>query len=177
MTIGRSAEISPCGQYRYWLRRTWQLLHPDGRIALSKGVCCFVMLNPSTADDSVDDPTIRRCMGFARSWGYDTLDVRNLFALRATDPKELLAATEPTGGYRGYEALLSAGHAELVVVAWGAKVPFGRDQVALNTLRGAFPDKPLHCLGTTMGGHPRHPLYVRAATLPQIFPNRGEIKQ
>jgi hypothetical protein len=146
--LSRSAEVSDCGRYRYWLRRAWQ--HGgDGRVV------CFVMLNPSTADALVDDPTIRRCLGFAQAWGFSTLSVRNLFALRATDPKELLTADDPVGPY-GDAELAAAVTADVVVCAWGAKVPFGRDKRALELLG----DKPLFCLGTTASGAPRHPLYL-----------------
>jgi hypothetical protein len=86
--IIRSAEVSECGRYRWWLRRGWQLLN-RGEHVIGRGVCCFVMLNPSTADDTYDDPTIRRCVQFATRWGYDALSVRNLFPWRATDPGDL----------------------------------------------------------------------------------------
>lgn len=148
--IHKSAELSDCGRYRWWLRRTWS--GGDGRVV------CFVMLNPSTADASVDDPTIRRCIGFARDWGYSSLSVRNLFALRATKPKLLLTSVHsPTGGQRGDSALANAITAHTTVVAWGAKVPFLRDAEALKMFRG----HPLWCLGTTKHGKPRHPLYVK----------------
>lgn len=156
--VARSAELSECGRYRWWLRRTWK--GGDGRAV------CFVMLNPSTADALVDDPTIRRCMGFARRWGFSTLVVRNLFPFRATNPKELLAADCPKGGRQGDAELLAARNAHLVVTAWGGSVPLrsreqpgnGRDQQAIRMLH----DITMHCLGKTKHGHPRHPLYVRA---------------
>lgn len=157
--LTRSAELSACGRYRWWLRRSWKH-RGDGRVV------CFVMLNPSTADAQMDDPTIRRCMGFARLWGFGALSVRNLFALRATDPKKLQAADDPTGGHRGDIELRCAGTAHVVVAAWGAKVPFGRDREALEMLRGAA----LYCLGTTKQGHPRHPLYVRGDYPLKPFP-------
>lgn len=144
--VHRSACISDCGRYRYWLRRSWRT---------GSGVVCFVMLNPSTADAEIDDPTIRRCVSFAQAWGYSALSVRNLFALRATDPRELLKAEDPVGPLGDVE-LGVAKTADRVVVAWGAKVPFDRDRKALALLEGA----PLWCLGTTKHGHPRHPLYV-----------------
>ena len=115
------------------------------------------MLNPSTADARRDDPTIRRCMGFARLWGYSVLEVRNLFAWRATDPRELLTAPDPTGGPRGDRELQAVAKADLVIAAWGARVPFARDREALALLGGC----DLKCLGRTRNGQPRHPLYVR----------------
>src|SRR5438045_3510538 len=99
--LRRAAAISACGRYRWWLRRSW---HQGG----NGRVLCFIMLNPSTADARTDDPTIRRCMGFARSWGFSTLDVRNLFAWRATEPTELLRTDDPIGGRCGDRALRHA---------------------------------------------------------------------
>lgn len=166
----RSAEISGCGKYRWWLRRSWHLWDKNGHGITGKGVCCFIMLNPSIADALQDDPTIRRCIGFAKSWGYDTLSVRNLFPWRATDPNELLFATNASGGKRGDSELLAALTADLVVVAWGADVPSGRDREFLDGIAVHFPAKQLFCLGLTKHGHPRHPLYVKADALPVPFP-------
>lgn len=149
-----SAEISECGRYRYWLRRSY--LHGG-----NGQVVAFLMLNPSTADALQDDPTIRRCLAFTRAWGYSILSVRNLFALRATDPKELLTAEDPIGPQNDAE-LLALRTAHLVIAAWGAKVPFGRDRKVLELLAGV----PLFCLGTTKDGSPRHPLYVRGNQRP-----------
>lgn len=152
----RSAEISACGRYRWWLRRQWKQ-GGDGRVV------CFVMLNPSTADALVDDPTIRRCMAFAQTWGVSAVSVRNLFAYRATNPKELavLHCEEATGGERGNAELLAGLTADIVVCAWGASGPAYTSERAGWFVRQAK-DKPLFCLGTTKHGFPRHPLYVRA---------------
>lgn len=159
--LSRSAEISSDGLYRYWLRRSWR--HGgDGRCV------CFVMLNPSTADGDVDDPTLRRCMGYAQAWGFSVLTVRNLFALRATDPAALLESDDPVGP-RGDAELLVARTADVVVAAWGAGVPFGRDRQALEMLAG----KRLFCLERTRHGHPRHPLYCRASLQPIPFGETG----
>lgn len=163
--IHRSAEISDCGRYRWWLRRHWKFFE-NGIHVPGKGICCFVMLNPSTADGTQDDPTIRRCIKFAQDWGYDTLSVRNLFAWRATDPRELFHAESVTGGPRGDTELLAACTANLVIAAWGAKVPFERDIQAMDLIRKCFPRVPIYCLGTTKDGKPRHPLYVRADVAP-----------
>lgn len=171
--VSRSAEISECGRYRWWLRRSWKLWDAQGFATTGKGVCCFVMLNPSTADALQDDPTIRRCIGFARSWGYDTLSVRNLFAWRATDPRELGKAQNVTGGQRGDSEILAAVTANLLVAAWGAGAPFGRDMDVLELWAKFFPDVPIYCLGTTKHGHPKHPLYVKADTQPVLFTGRA----
>jgi hypothetical protein len=167
--LNRSAEVSDCGRYRWWLRRSWTHFDAQGQHTPGKGVCCFVMLNPSTADHRQDDPTIRRCIGFARRWGYSILSVRNLFPWRATDPAELFRAETVTGGQRGDQELLAACTADLTVVAWGAAVPFERDRQALAMFAEHFPGVPLYCLGKTKAGKPRHPLYVRGDTDPLPF--------
>jgi hypothetical protein len=154
----RSAGLSECGRYRYWLRRSWQT-GGDGR------TLCFCMLNPSTADGLTDDPTARRCMAFTRAWGFSSLVLRNLFALRATDPAELLRAPDPVGP-RGDAELAAARSADLVVAAWGASVPHGREARALEILAGT----PLYCLGVTRAGAPRHPLYVKGDLTPVPWP-------
>jgi hypothetical protein len=159
----RSAAISRCGRYRWWLRRSFARGGP-GRVV------CFLMLNPSTADHRRDDPTIRRCLGFARAWGYPILEVRNLFAWRATDPRELLTAPDPTGGRRGDRELRAVLDADLVVAAWGAWVPFARDRKAVSLLAG----RQLMCLGRTRSGRPRHPLYVRGTTRLEVFDGYAE---
>lgn len=167
-TVNKSADVSECGRYRWWLRRSWTIWENGLRVR-GKGVCTFVMLNPSTADETVDDPTIRRCVGFAQSWGYDTLSVRNLFPWRATDPRELFNAKSVTGGHRGDSELLAACTGDLLVCAWGANVPFVRDKEALDLFGDQFPGVPLYCLGVTKTGKPRHPLYVKGDTQPIRF--------
>ena len=83
-----TADFSFCGQYRYTLTRVW---------SLERGLVLFVGLNPSTADAERDDPTVRRCVGYARRWGFGGVLVANLFAYRATDPRDLLAVSYPIG--------------------------------------------------------------------------------
>jgi hypothetical protein len=156
--IMRAAGISEDGLYRYWLRRSWKR-GGDGRVV------CFVMLNPSTADGAIDDPTIRRCMAFVRAWGASVLSVRNLFAYRCTDPAELRTACDPIGP-NGDRHLEIAKTAHLVVAAWGAGGSLrGRDKQALEILSGT----DLYCLRVTKHGHPQHPLYVRADAQPMLF--------
>lgn len=169
--IHRSAEISECGRYRWWLHRSWRLFDREGLPLPGKGTCCFVMLNPSTADAMKDDSTIRRCIGFARGWGFTTLSVRNLFPWRATDPRDLHLAghVAAAGKPRGNSELLAGCTADLLVAAWGAGVPYSRDREALNLFAASFPDKAIFCLGITKHGHPRHPLYVKGDVQPVIF--------
>ncbi len=150
LTLGlddKTATISDCRCYRYALGRRWA----DGPAVL------FVMLNPSTADASRDDPTIRRCIGFARAWGFGSLLVGNLFAYRATAPDEMRAAADPIGPDNDEWLSRLIGRSGLVVAAWGAHGGhLGRDR-AVRALRREW----VH-LGLTKGGHPRHPLYVPA---------------
>ncbi len=152
------ALVSECGRYRYWLSREWDNDLP---------VACWIMLNPSTADATKDDPTIRRCVSFARSWSCGGIVVVNLFALRATDPKELRKATDPVGPHNDEHLKHSAGSTGPVVAAWGAHGAFKcRDRQVVRLLEG----KALQCLGYTMKGHPRHPLYLADATALERFP-------
>lgn len=152
-----TAVISECEKYRYSLQRSWAV---SGRSAL------FVMLNPSTADATVDDPTIRRCIGFARSWGCDSIEVVNLYAYRATNPSDLLAlhnwvARGPDNLHHVSRALRIA---DVVVAAWGAWVdanPSGPRPLNLVDVAEHL-GVPLRCLGYTKSGAPRHPLYVKA---------------
>lgn len=153
------AFLSEDGRYRYSLTRHVSPLTGDG-------TCTFVMLNPSTADATQDDPTIRRCIGFARRWGFEWLKVVNLFAYRSTDPTELARVDDPSGPDNLCTIAKVVGSSDLVVCAWGAFPHWKRDQhVALVMELIAAP----HCLGLTKNGSPRHPLYVRADAQPQPF--------
>ena len=138
--------------------------------------CLFIMLNPSTADADSDDPTIRRCMGYAARWGYGDLQVVNLFGLRSTDPRALLRHRDPVGE-RNDEYVLDAveGTMEvdgIIVCAWGARGGWlGRDAAMLRLIRsaGGVP----YCLGLTRDGHPRHPLYMPASATPKVWEDGG----
>lgn len=152
MIDGCGAIISECGLYRYMLWRDWG---GDAR------VCTFIMLNPSTADATQDDPTIRRCIGFATREGCGRLLVLNLFAFRSPSPSALKAAADPIGpdNNRHLGNLVTDGIFGPIIAAWGAHGShMGRDRV----VRGLFSERPLMCLGTTKDGAPRHPLYVKA---------------
>jgi hypothetical protein len=130
----------------------------------------FVMLNPSTADAEIDDPTIRRCIGFARRWGYGRLAVANLFPLRAANPKAL--ATEAIDADADAQNVFYLGtlahQANRLVVAWGANRLAAAEIKTLFRL-GVLTDRSLYCLGTTASGAPRHPLYVRGSTTPILW--------
>lgn len=143
-----SAVISACGLYRYLLQREW--LGGYGR-------ALFVMLNPSTADATQDDPTIRRCIGFAKAWGCAGLEVVNLYAYRATKPADMLAAGDPIGPANDSHIRAAAHRAKVIVAAWGANA--ARDRSV--AVRSLLSDHTMHALGLTKDGHPRHPLFVR----------------
>lgn len=143
------AVFSECRQYRYFLERRWaRALKP----------CTFLMLNPSTADALVDDPTIRRCMHFARRLGSGSLRVVNLFAWRATNPQELHRKADPVGPLNDESILNAVAGAGVVIAAWGTMGRlFYRDvDVCLRVLK----DEKLHCLGLNKDGSPKHPLYL-----------------
>lgn len=138
--------------YRYTLTRDLGGLMPLKRVV-------FVMLNPSTADQVEDDPTIRRCMGFARREGATELGVVNLYGLRATDPRELRGHPDPVGPGNDEALRWASRWADLLVAAWGAHAPGARVEDAVRVL-----DRPLRCLGTTKSGAPKHPLYLAKNT-------------
>lgn len=159
--IRRSADLSPDGVYRYSLARRWNEPMPERLPVLD----LWIMLNPSTADAEVDDPTIRRCIAFSRSWGADGLRVVNLFALRSTDPAALQRHPDPIGPKNDATLeLLARASRELggrVICAWGAH-PMATERARIvRRLIG-----PAVCLGTTKAGAPRHPLYVRGDVQP-----------
>lgn len=159
-----SAIISADKRYRYALWREWDT---------GTGTCLFVMLNPSTADAEEDDPTIRRCIGYAKRWGAKRLAVGNLFALRSTDPKLLNTSKDPIGPDNDEWLAQLVTTADLAICAWGAVSGFPeRRAVAVRyilrhpeTVLDA--DRPLalkprlRCLKLTQKGHPSHPLYLR----------------
>lgn len=127
----------------------------------------LVMLNPNKADESRNDPTIRRCIGFAQSWGFSRLEVVNLFAICAEKPRMLRDFERPIGLHNDEIILQRARLASALVVAWGTHgTLLGRDTEVLSKLKSFG---QLKCFGTTKNGMPRHPLYVRADFEPCLF--------
>ena len=149
------AAFSACRRYRYALWRRWA----HGPTVL------FVMLNPSTADAHNDDPTIRRCIGFARAWGFGSLAVANLFGLRTPSPRVLARSAAPVGARNDRWLRKLQDEASLVLAAWGNH---GRLRDRATAVRCLLSD--LHTLGLTGAGQPRHPLYVAARTVPVPWP-------
>jgi len=147
----KAAHISDCGRYRFSLTRRWGA-SPACKHAV------FIMLNPSTADADKDDATIRKLIGFCKLWKYGSFEVVNVYAYRATKPKDLYDAADPFGPHNGRHIAKAAYSApDVIVCAWGANEVTPE---ALYQLQVSLHDKPLHCLGRTKDGHPRHPLYV-----------------
>ena len=155
----RSARFSPCRNYRYSLWRNWRGLFPNAR-----GYAMFIGLNPSTADETADDPTIRRCVAFARSWGYEGLCMANLFAFRATKPLDMMAADDPIGPDNDQALCALAETAGVVVAAWGVN---GCWLDRHNEVRRMIPK--LHYLRLTKAGYPAHPLYLPKTLKPLLW--------
>lgn len=148
-----AAEFSMCERYRYILRRN---LAGGDVLGAPDSLIVWLMLNPSTADALVDDPTIRRCKDFARRWGYSDICVVNMFALRATDPAELTRADDPTGPDNDY-VISNVPKGIPVVAGWGAHKTATPARVRrVIELLG----RTLLCLGTNADGSPKHPLYL-----------------
>ena len=145
-----SATFDGTGDYRYRLDRRW---NRDGdRIT-------FILLNPSTADAFKDDPTIRRCVGFAQGWNAGTVTVVNLFAYRSTIPEQLYRACDPVGEDNDQHIREAVTDVSCVVAAWGNHGAFkGRCEEVIESMRIA--DVKLHCFGLNKTGQPKHPLYL-----------------
>lgn len=162
------AEFSPCRTWRYWLERPTGVATP-----LFAGPAVFVMHNPSIADEFRADPTVSRCVGFARRWGHSRVIVVNRYALVSTDPAGLTGHPEPIGAFNLAaigRAITAASFGGIIVCAWGALAdPLGMGQrvVEMAATMGAT----LHHLGLSKHGHPKHPLYLRGSTQP--MPWRG----
>jgi Uncharacterized protein conserved in bacteria len=154
LLLARDATISEDGKYRYRLSRHWD----DG-----KPEATFVMLNPSTADAYEDDSTIRKCMGFARRWGMGGIYVGNLFAFRATDPKDMKRAADPVGP-ENYDHLAwicerASKNGGITICAWGANGShMNQERTFLGWLE-RWSIAPM-ALRLTAKGKPEHPLYV-----------------
>jgi len=156
----RYAEISTCGAYRYRLERTWDCGLPR---------CAWICLNPSTADDQRDDPTVRKIIGFSSRWGYGGFALFNVLALRSADPRTLLTHDAPRGP--GNEPWRIAQWCDAVspdwpILAWGAV--HKRFEIMAMECFAALP-KQARCLGYTKDGNPRHPLMLPYSTRLEIF--------
>jgi hypothetical protein len=145
------AEFSPCRRYRYTLWRTWG---DQSRYAM------FICLNPSTADEVQDDPTVRRCIRYSQSWGYGAFCMTNLFGFRATDPRVMFAEVDPVGADNDQHLLDVAAQASVIVAAWGNHGIHQNRAQQVTEMLGAAGFK-LHYLQLTQAKQPGHPLYLK----------------
>jgi len=151
----RTAIFSRCKKYRYVLTRKWNAELPP---------VLFVALNPSIADETIDDPTVRRCVSFAREWGYGGILIANLFAFRSSDPRKLTSTDDPIGPRNDWWLSRLSAESAITIAAWGTHGALSNRAVAvLPSLRN------VHHLGLTRDGHPRHPLYLPGTTRPALL--------
>lgn len=164
-TADSGAEFSRCMKYRYSLWRVWD--------AADDAFAMFIGLNPSTADHEQDDPTIRRCVSYAKSWGYGGIYMLNLFAFRATDPSDMKAAVDPVGPMNDSRLYDYHDVTGITIAAWGTHGSYqDRGDIVFRMLcnRAA-----LYALRLTKGGHPSHPLYLPKDLGPcPIYGRRGD---
>ena len=145
--INKTANFSSCRKYRYSLSRIWDK---------QKKFVLFIGLNPSTADEEVDDPTIRRCSGYAQKWGYGGFIMVNLFAYRTTLPSNLKKVKYPVGRDNDKYIVKLSKKADITVAAWGNNGNlYGRDKQVLSLVPN------LMCLKVNKSGQPAHPLYLK----------------
>lgn len=164
--LATGALFSPCRRWRYMLWRRWNEAAPS---------CMFVGLNPSTADETKNDPTVTRCINYAKAWGYGSLWMLNIFAFRATDPMVMKSMQGAAVGPRNDEFLVAAGRgAGVVVAAWGTHGTFrGREPEVRRLFAGA--GVKLSYLRLTQGGHPSHPLYLPRSLEPVEWPHLAAV--
>lgn len=157
-----TAVLSECGQYRYALKREWDAKKPK---------VMFVMLNPSTADHKDNDATIRRCIGFAKSWGFGGIIVGNLFAYRSTQPDQLLTCTDPIGPANMLTLQELYTECASVVCAWGNGSIVDKIMKMHPNYRPLqnFKMTDLYYLKLSNSGHPWHPLYLHGDTVPEAY--------
>jgi hypothetical protein len=158
-TFNKNAEFSQDRAYRYTLWRSW-----DPPVAQDGRYVNFICLNPSTADETKDDNTIRKCVKFAKSWGYQSMCVTNLFAYRSTDPRKMKAAHNPVGTNNDFYLVRIARQADKVIAAWGVHGSYlARSEDVRKIIDG-----PLYIL--RMGKYePWHPLYLPDSTKPELW--------
>jgi hypothetical protein len=149
-----SATFSDCGKYRYSLKREWDK---------DKPFVLFICLNPSTADDKNDDPTLIRCISYAKQWGYGGVYVTNLFAYRATNPRDMLSSQDPIGIDNDKRLRKLSKSAGLVVAAWGNH---GKHIGRSDEIRKAVSN--LYYLKLNASGEPSHPLYLKSNLKPKL---------
>ena len=156
---GKGAIFSPDRKYRYNLWRAWDIENPT---------VIFIMLNPSTADENVLDPTLRRCLGYAMDLGFGRMEILNLFALRSTNPSELYKDPDPVGPDNDREIYTSSRWSETIIAGWGTHGKFmGRGEKVAKLVISRH--KPMYHLKLTKDGFPSHPLYLKRGLKPVVF--------
>jgi len=161
-TMTKGADISGCGKYRYALWRQWDWQGYANQVM-------FVGLNPSTADATQDDHTIRRCIAFAKTWGYGGMLMLNAYAYRATEPKVMMAAADPIGPGNAEALSYRRSQAGLIVAVWGNGCSSEREAEVCRIL-----NTQIHCLGQTKSGRPKHPARLRSDTALEVFKEAPE---
>jgi hypothetical protein len=165
----RTAELNPERTYRYLLGRQWN----HGLNLLT-----FIMLNPSTADENVDDPTIRRCIGYGQALNFDGLYIVNLFAYRSKNPGDLLKVPDPIGNPNNdYWIKFAIMHSSLVIAAWGSSEPMIRQNTRFRKYEvEKLVNKDIYCLRFNRDGNPSHPLMLPNGLQPKIYKINLEVK-
>lgn len=158
--LRQGASLSACKEYRYSLWRIWDE---------HKSYVLFICLNPSTADDSNDDATVKKCVKYAEDWGYGGVYIANLFALRSKDPNELFKSNDPIGPDNNSRIIQLSKKAGVIVAAWGNHGSYmSRDKYILDRIPN------LKCLNVNKTGQPAHPLYQPDTTSLKSFPELKE---
>lgn len=151
------ASFSPCRKWRYSLWRIWEPSRP--RVA-------FIGLNPSTADETEDDPTVRRCINYAKTWNFGGMYMFNIFGVRATDPRQMLADDEPVGPYNDDFIIDEISQCQRIVCCWGSH---GSHMKRSDEVLEILKSKKLFCFGLNNNGEPKHPLYLKKDLIPVPF--------
>lgn len=155
------AWFSDCTKYRYLLTRTWDI---------NRASVLFIMLNPSTADEKKNDPTVKRCFDYAHRWGFGSMEVANLFAYRSTDPAQLMKVEDPIGPNNTDMITRSVKRVGMVIGAWGTNVPNPfYIKTAHLVMDVVTKYNHLYALSRTKEGMPSHPLYLKKDAIPFIY--------
>lgn len=169
----KSADLSEDGIYRYKLGRLWES---------SKPACGWLMLNPSTADADIDDPTIRKCIGFASRWGFGEIQVVNLYGYRSTSPKQLFEIHDPMGPKNWEHIHYVCSFCNVLIAAWGCESVIKQlNRRGLNAydtisqIHYRFPNLQIQCLGKSPNGNPYHPLMLSYDTQRKDFFEKDEV--
>ncbi|MFL2873759.1 MAG: DUF1643 domain-containing protein [Pseudohongiellaceae bacterium] len=153
--VSTKCNFSRCRNYRYSLQRAWAQREENSNQVL------FIGLNPSTADSKSDDPTIRRCVNFASSWGFNAMEVVNLFSFRATYPRDLFEAELPIGSRNDFWINNAYKRSTLTIACWGSMGNYkNRSKKITNSLDNLF------CIKKNKDGTPSHPLYLNSQSTP-----------